>query len=309
LINNAQFDSIVEMDVIKKKKTVSFSQFTNWWVCPHKWYRDVVLKEKVFEDSIHMSFGTGIHEAIQLYLETLYKVGEKEAEAIDVVKTFTDGFKREVTKKAIKHTQAEFDEFVEDGKGILAEFKAPENRCRYFPKDKYELLGIESQMDETIVNNVNLTCRLDMVLREKLSGDIRIIDFKTATREWNASQREDFTKTSQLVLYKAVYSKKYSLPLNKIHVEFIILRRKLYDNAQYEQSRIQIVKPSSYQKDVIQVISEFRNFVEKCFTTEGEHNVNGKFPKIPGKSKKNCKYCAYLKNGKCDGVADKVVIT
>lgn len=291
-------------DLVKKKKTVSYSQFSNWWTCPYRWHRDYILKEKVFEESIHMSFGTGIHEAIQLYLKTLYEIGEKEAEAVDVVSTFIEAFKREVTKKNIAHTKAEFDEFVEDGKGILFEFKAPENRIRYFPREKYELIGIENEINEDLTNNVNLTCRLDMVLKEKISGDIRIIDFKTATREWSALQKEDFTKVSQLVLYKAIYSKKFNVPLNKIHIEFIIMRRKLYDNASYKQSRIQIVKPPAYTKDVLQVIKEFRGFVETCFTTDGLHNTEQKYPKVPGKGKKNCKYCSYLKNGKCDGIGD-----
>lgn len=291
---------------IKKKKTVSHSQFSNWWTCPFKWYRDYILHEKVFEESIHMSFGTGIHEAIQLYLQTLYTVGEAEAEQIDMISKFIETFKRELEKKKIKFEQAQFDEFVEDGKGIITEFKDPYNRKRYFPKDKFEWVGVEVEINEDVVNNTNLTCKLDLVLKEKLSGDIRIIDFKTATQKWTASTKEDFTKYSQVLLYKTVYSKKFNVPLSKIHVEFFILSRKLYANSTYEQSRIQVFKPSSYQKDCIQVIKEFRTFVQTCFTPEGTHNVNGTYPKVPGKNKKNCKWCPYKKNGKCDGIADHI---
>lgn len=255
-----------------------------------------------------MSFGTAIHEAIQHYLTTLYKVGEKEAEAVDMVPMFLAAFKREVTKKSLKYTPEEFAEFTEDGKAILAEFKDPANRLMHFPRDKWELLGIEMQIDEPVVNNVNLTAKLDLVLREKLSGDIRIVDIKTATNAWNNYQKEDFSKISQLILYKAVYSKKHKVPLSKIHVEFFILKRKIYDpeKTNYEQTRIQVFKPASFQNDVLQVIKEFRGFVEKCFTPLGEHNATQKYPKIPGKNKKNCKFCSYLKNGKCDAVADLI---
>lgn len=107
-------------------------------------------------------------------------------------------------------------------------------------------------------------------------------------------------------MYKALYSKQYNIPLSKIDVEFIILKRRLYDETKtkYEQSRIQIFKPSAYQKDVLEVIQEFKKFVEACFTKEGQHKVTAKYPKIPGKNKQNCKYCAHLKSGKCDGVAE-----
>lgn len=292
------------MSISTRKKIVSFSQFSKWWTCPYQWYRDMILKEKVFEDSIHMSFGTAIHEALQSFLVTYFNTSEEAAYKMDLITPFIAKFKQQVTMKGIKHTQAEFDEFVEDGKGIIAEFIAPANIKLNFSRDKWELVGIEVKFISPIVNNVNLDARLDLVLREKLSGDIRIIDIKTATREWDSNTKEDFTKTSQLILYKAVYSKKENIPLSKIHVEFMILKRKLYENARYEQTRIQIFKPPAYQDNVLQVIKEFRGFVEYSFTPEGQHKTDARYPKQPGTNRSNCKWCNYLKNGKCDAVAE-----
>ena len=205
-----------------KKKKVSFSQFSNWWICPHRWYRDYILKEKQFEDSLNMSFGTAIHEAIQLYLKVLYGKSDKEAERVNIMKYFTWAFKRELTKKKIPHTPKEYTEFIEDAQNVLNEFLEPSNRLRYFPRDKWELLGIEHELNADIQNNVILTGFIDLVLKEKLSGNIKIIDIKTCTNGWTSYQKEDFTKTSQLVLYKALYSRLYNIPLTKIDVEFFI---------------------------------------------------------------------------------------
>lgn len=298
------------MSLSTRKKIVSFSQFSNWWTCPYKWYRDMVLKERVFEESIHMSFGTAIHEAIQAFLVAHFNQSEEAARKIDVVTMFTEAFKREVTKKGIKHTQEEFNEFVEDGKGILAEFLAPANVKLRFPRDKFELVGIEVKFVSPIVNNVNLDARLDLVLKEKLSGDIYILDLKTATNAWTAYQKEDFTKVSQLLLYKAVYSKVHNIPLSKIHVEFVILKRKMYEkeNTNYEQTRLQSFKPASFQDNVLQVIKEFRNFVQYSFNADGQHNTTARFPKQPGKNRANCKFCAYAKNGKCDQVTEPPIV-
>lgn len=293
---------------VKKKKIVSFSQFTNWFTCSHKWYRDYILKEKQFEDSLNMSFGTAIHETIQNYLKVLFHESEEKAKAIDNQTFFIDAFKKEVDKKKIPHTLPEFNEFVGDGENVLKEFLDPVNLAMYFSRDKWELLAIEDELNVEIKNNVMLTGKLDIVLREKATGNIRIVDFKTSTNGWTSYQKEDFTKTSQLVLYKALYSKKNNIPLPKIYVEFIILKRKLYENSKFVQSRLQVFKPSSYQSDVLQVIQEFGKFVESCFTPEGQHKTTIKYPKIPGKNKKNCKYCPYLKNKKCDGIADAVIL-
>jgi hypothetical protein len=293
---------------VKKKKIVSFSQFTNWFTCSHKWYRDYILKEKQFEDSLNMSFGTAIHETIQHYLQVSFHVGVEEAKKIDTQAFFVDAFKKEVDKKKIPHTLPEFNEFVGDGENVLKEFLDPANLAMYFSRDKWELLAIEDELNIEIKNNVMLTGKLDIVLREKATGNIRIVDFKTSTNGWTSYQKEDFTKTSQLVLYKALYSKKNNIPLPKIFVEFIILKRKLYENSKFVQSRLQLFKPSSYQSDVLQVIQEFGKFVDSCFTPEGLHKTDIVYPKIPGKGKKNCKYCPYLKNKKCDGIADAVTL-
>ncbi|HOT89401.1 MAG TPA: PD-(D/E)XK nuclease family protein [Bacteroidales bacterium] len=287
-----------------QKHIVSYSQFAKFWICPYQWMRDYILKEKVFEDSVHMSFGTAIHEALQKFLTIYYNESEETAYKLDLITPFIERFKQLITTKNIKYTQKEFDEFIEDGKAIISEFINPVNIKLNFSRDKYDLIGTEVKFTSPIVNNVNLDAYLDLVLKEKISGNIRIIDIKTATREWNNSMKEDFTKTSQLVLYKAVYSKNNNIPLSKIHVEFIILKRKLYENVKYKQTHIQIFKPPAYQENVRQVIKEFREFVEYCFTKEGLHKVDARYPKQPGKNKTNCKWCQYKKNGKCDGIAD-----
>lgn len=294
------------MNEQNNKKGVSFSQFSNWWTCSHKWYRDYVLKEKTFEDNLTMSFGTAIHETLQLYLKTLYNKSEADAKRIDNMKYFKWSFTRQIVKKNIPHTPEELDGFIEDGRNIIHEFLLPENRIRHFPKEKWVLLGIEDELNENIRNNVTLNGFIDIVLKEKQTGNIRIIDFKTSNNGWTSYTKEDFTKISQLLLYKALYSKKHNIPLSKINVEFFILRRKLYDQTKvkYDQSRIQIFKPQSYQKDIIEVIQEFGKFVDACFTPEGIYRTDVKHLKNPGKNKKNCKFCQYLKNKKCNGISE-----
>lgn len=285
-----------------KKKTVSYSQFSNWWTCPYKWKLDYIDKLKKFEESVHMSFGTAVHEAIQEYLKLLFKESEEKADALDKIAVMTTTFKRELDHKKIIHTPQEFDSFIEDGKKILNEFCSKATRIQHYSQHKFELLGIEDSLNEEILNNVVLTGKLDIVLKEKQTGNIKILDLKTSSRGWTKYEKEDFTKTSQLVLYKALYSKKYNIPLNKINIEFVILRRTLYENCNYEQSHLQFFKPNSYQNDVIEVIQEFKKFVSACFTESGEHKKDAEYEKIPGPRKKNCKYCQYIKIGKCDGI-------
>jgi len=293
-----------------KKKIVSFSQFSKWFTCPYQWYRDYILKEKTFEDNLIMSFGTAIHETVQEYLTLLFKKSKEDAQKMDYMEFFKKAFQAQIDLKKLPHTQPEVDDYTTDAENILKELFSPINIARLFSPSKFELLAIEDELNEGIVNNVNLNAHLDIVLRETATGNIRIVDLKTSTNGWNQYQKEDFTKISQLVLYKAMYSKKHNIPLSKIQIEFIILRRKLYDEtkAKYPQTRVESFKPSSNQNNVIQVIQEFTKFVQTCFTNEGIYKEEQEYPKIPGKAKKNCKYCQYLKNGKCDAKATKTFV-
>jgi hypothetical protein len=158
----------------------------------------------------------------------------------------------------------------------------------------------------SIKNNVDFIAYLDLVLKDKETGKYKIYDFKTSSNGWNKYQKEDPAKFSQILLYKAFYAKKFAVDLNMIEVEFFILKRKLYENVDFPQSRIQIFEPMHNKQAVISTINDFGTFVTECFTTEGTYNVNGSYPKIPGKAKKNCKYCSHHKVN-CNGKEDKLL--
>jgi hypothetical protein len=53
-------------------KIVSYSQFSTWKQCPHKWKLQNVDKLKN-PPSIHLIFGTAIHTALQHYLKVMYQ--------------------------------------------------------------------------------------------------------------------------------------------------------------------------------------------------------------------------------------------
>lgn len=296
------------MNEIVKKRKVSFSQYSNWFNCPHRWYLDFVKKLRIFDESIHTCFGTAVHETIQLYIETLYKKSANEANEINLMEHFKNGFERELDKIKDKLVVSDNDkeEFIEDGYAILKSFSNVTNRIKHFPSNKYEFIGVEDEILTPIKNNVEFMCLIDLVLKEKSTGRYRIIDIKTSTRGWNEYQREDPAKFSQVLLYKAFFSQKYNIPLNMIDVEFFILKRKLWENTTYPQSRIQMFVPKHNDKTVRGVLKTFSQFVGDCFKEDGTFIEDlTKYPKIPGKNKKHCKYCPHKKIN-CDCKADVV---
>lgn len=287
-----------------RKRKVSFSQFQNWFNCPHHWYLDFVKGLRIFEDSLNTCFGTAIHEAVQLYIETLYKQNAPAADALDLHELFERRFKEELTDKKVKYTNDEWMEFICDGDEILKTFQNVTNRIKHFPSGKYEFIGIEDEIVMPIKNNVEFICYIDVILKEKKTGRYRILDIKTSSTGWNSYMKEDPAKYSQILLYKAFFSKKHNIPVNMIDVEFFILKRKLFEGVSFPQSRIQTFVPPDNQKAIATTLNTFAQFVSECFTTDGKFVEDvTKYPKITGKNKKNCKWCPHKKIH-CDAKSD-----
>ena len=152
-------------------------------------------------------------------------------------------------------------------------------------------------------NNVGYIGFLDIVLFDKINQKYKIIDLKTSTRGWNKWQKSDESKTHQLLLYKVFYAKEFNVPLDKIEVEFIILKRKHDPDDVWSGDRIQRFVPAHGSMSSKEAWTSFNTFLNESFTKSGEYNMDYSFPKTPGKNKKNCRWCEFSSKagGPCDG--------
>ncbi len=63
---------------------VSYSQYSMWSQCPHRWKLNYIDRLSTFTDNIHTLFGTSMHEVIQLWVKTIYEVSAKAANELDL---------------------------------------------------------------------------------------------------------------------------------------------------------------------------------------------------------------------------------
>ncbi len=289
-----------------KKIKVSYSQFSTYLKCPKKWYYDYALNLRKFEGNINTAFGTSIHETLQNYLKVLYEEGVSKADDINCTEFFKNAYDTEIVKlndNGIEISENDYNDYYFQGEDIISEFLKTSNRLRYFPTT-YEFLGLELKLNTDIMNNLEFIGYVDVVLKEKNKNKYRIIDIKTSYSGWNSYMKEDLTKTMQLSLYKAFYSKIFNVPLSAIDVEFFIVKRNLYENVKFPQSRIQVFKPDSKKAVIVDTMNCLVEFIEYAFHKDGTFNVENEYEKVPGKAKKHCKYCLHYKN-KCDGKKTK----
>ena len=287
-----------------KTKTISYSQYSMWLKCPMQWKLAYVDNLRPRDSNINLVFGTAMHIALQTYLQALYTQSAVEADALDVMGIFNEAYAKAIEKEGPKMRAGELDkveEFRQDAKAILDYFISPTNRQKHFPSRRYEFLGVELPLEIPLKNGkVVYRGYLDLALKDKTTGKICIFDFKTSTTGWNKYQKMDRTKLDQLVLYKRFYHMLFKVQMEDITVEFIILKRRLFENVEFPQQRIQRVTPTTGKMTMKEVESSFIDFVKDGFTEEGDYARDKPYIKNPGNAKKNCKYCPFKGTDHCD---------
>lgn len=194
-------------------------------------------------------------------------------------------------KKVLENniSKQEMMEFYYDGVKINEWFK--KHRTDFFNYSTEELINIEYKLEKVLKGKLLFIGYLDVVIRNKKTGKIRIVDFKTSTEGWKYYKKNDENTTSQLVIYKEFYSEKLKLEPEKIDVEFIILKRKLKTDIPYPQKRILKFIPPSGKPTINKVMLKFDAFVKQCFDGKGDYKKDEFYPKIPTKS--NCRFCDF----------------
>ena len=193
-------------------------------------------------------------------------------------------------------TEKDMVEFYGHGVEILKFIR--KKRAQYFSKKGYELIGIEVPIDYDMPNNIKFIGYIDVVIRDTVRDVIKIYDIKTSTMGWNKYMKADKNKTDQLLLYKQFYSKQYNHPMDKIEVEYFIVKRKLYENLDFPQKRVQKFTPANGKPSINQVINRLDQFMKESFKSDGEYNTEHIYRKEA--SKKNCRFCEFNQTEFCD---------
>ena len=278
---------------------ISYSQLSMFNECPKRWKLNYVDKLSISESNIYLVFGTAMHEVIQTYLDIMYNNSVKNAEKLDLNKMLFDNMCEEFKKAKEQDgkppcTKEEISEFFQDGVEILNFIKSKRNQ--YFQKRDYELIGCEVPIELKLKKNVGFIGYLDLVILHRPTNTLKIIDIKTSTRGWNKYQKADKNKTQQLLLYKQFYSEQYNHPVDKIEVEYFIVKRKLWEEAMFPQKRVQKFSPASGTVSMNKVANRLNTFLDLAFNDEGERiseNI------IPTPSKKACKWCEFNQTEYC----------
>ncbi len=289
-----------------KKKHISHSQYIMWSNCPQQWKMTYIDKLAKGEDSIHSVFGSAMHDTVQFWLDVVYNRSMLMARTMDL-----SDYLKERMVAHFKRTTIEADgqktfvcdketlmEFYHDGVEILGWLQ--KNVERFFGTLEWRLEGVEIALNVPVRTNVKFRGYLDIVLRHKLTGAIKIIDLKTSTKGWGKWTKEDKPKTDQLLLYKEYYAKKYDLALDAISIDYYILRRKIPTVSDWPIPRVSQFAPAHGTPSMNKMRKRVDAFLDSCFDEEGRYLTEG-YEVTPSKS--SCRFCSYNQTKHCsDGV-------
>jgi len=287
----------------RKKKLASFTQYQMWSNCPAQWDKSYIERITKGEPSIHTVFGLAMHDTVQEWLDVVFNRNMLVARTMDLSDILKDRlkihFKREtiIEENDRKLFVCDLDtllEFYADGVAILNWLQ--KNLEKFFSVKEWTLEGIEIPLNVEVKSNVFYRAYLDIVLRHKLTGAIKIIDLKTSTKGWNKWKKNDVVVKDQLLLYKFFYSHEYDLPENMISVDFYILRRKLPEDSEWPVPRVSRFTPAHGKPSINKTKKRFKTFIDTCFDEEGKH-ISGQ-EHTPSKSA--CRFCPYNQTEHCD---------
>ena len=279
---------------------ISYSQLSMFSECPLRWKLNYIDDLSVSEPSIHLLFGTAMHEVIQTWLEVMYYDSVKNANKLNLEQRLHDKMMEQFKKDKEAYgedpcTLEQLREFFQDGVDILDFVK--KRRGDYFNKRGYKLIGCEVPIEVGLKKNIKMVGYLDIVILDEFTNTLKIYDIKTSTMGWNKWMKKDENKTQQLLLYKQFYSKQYNHPIDKIEVEYFIVKRKLWEEAMFPQKRVQKFSPASGTVSMNKVAKRLDLFLDLAFDNEGKRISDNI---VPTPSKKACRFCEFNQTEHCN---------
>ena len=164
------------------QKTISYSQFSVYNECPHKWelqYKDGLQE---YQPTIHTVFGTAMHNSIQRYITMMYEESGAAADRFDLEGLFEEEFGKTYREEYAKNKKVHFSdpvemrEFYEDGINILEWFK--KHRNQFFTTRNVVLLGIEMPLMVGLTKNLflkGIIVAIALLTTSYLTGNTKLL--------------------------------------------------------------------------------------------------------------------------------------
>jgi len=279
-------------------RRISFSEFSCYLQCPHKWYLNYHLKLPSGE-SEELIFGSAIHATIESLFGNSKLKSMMKFNAEETIKTiFKSSLKEELEKiKDVKLLNL-FNNKKLASIFMFQALKLIKGLNFYKRFEDYEIADLEIKLDGIELLNeddilVTFKGFIDLVLKNKKTGRYLIVDWKTSRKVWDIDKKEKDNEYfyAQLMLYKHFYS-------FVKNIDFELIDTKFYNLPREEPEKQELYNIDITRKMCDDFISFFKNTAKKIAL----HSISlDNFEKIKFITKKNyCYSCVYNKEELCN---------
>lgn len=279
----------------KPKFSISFSEYSTFQECPHKWFLNYMLKIPS-DSNEELIFGSSVHDTIETMLTD--KNLRNLSHDMNVVESiYKDNLKKQIVSITDINLLKKMSEswaaptFTKQAKALIQELNIKQRFRDYTFED------VEIKLDGMPIverKDVIITYKgfIDMVLKHKKTGRYLIVDWKTSRKPWKIADKESSPNFyTQLKLYKHFYAMNKGIDINTIDLAFYNLPR---DDARGQKQ---------YDKEILpDEIAEFMEiFRENCLKVYDFNHFM--LNKAKFMTKKNfCGRCPYNNLAMCNDV-------
>lgn len=277
-----------------KKYHISYSELSDWYECSHRHKLKHVEKIDMDGPSIHTTFGSLLHDALEQYVKTgktppIEEMHEKLKAGIASLM---------FTERAVSVEDSK--EFFDAIEPLLEQ--APKWLDEEFPG--WKLVSAEEMLFEPIEGQKNKHFKgyIDLVIKvpkrkkgkgtrlSAIKGEVVpgewvywVIDWKTTNWGWRAEQKRSFQKHMQLIFYKHFWCTKHGIDLKDVRCGFAFLKRR----PRKDGSRMDILTVSVGPK----AVEKAMNVLHDC--------LNQIQAGMSVKNKMSCRFCKYAGTPHC----------
>jgi hypothetical protein len=132
-------------------------------------------------------------------------------------------------------------------------------------------------------------------MRHVPTNTFKLFDIKTSRNGWKQNAKSDAMKSAQLIAYKNYFAEQFGVPIEKIEVEFFIVKRKIVEESMFPQKRIQNHKPAAGSVTQKKFSVKLNHLLMHCFDSEGTKNADRNYVAVAGKGAKLIANIVHLK--------------
>lgn len=194
-----------EYSFILDNITYSYSSVNNYETCPYSFKLSYIdYKEKM--ENAFGQFGSLIHKCIEEYLK-------KNVSVWDLTSYYENSYSSFVTTDFPSYPKNMAESYYQSGLNFFNDFN--------FDINNYDIMMIEDFVNYKLTNST-IIVKPDAILKEKNSGKIILLDFKTAklkTNSKDSKQIVDYLKQMYIYCYYLYLGR--DINIDEIHLYFI----------------------------------------------------------------------------------------